>query len=476
MGNEKSNSLPQCQLSNIQKLVDQLYMRKRHENHDISVIGPTNYFILEPSVSKKKRSTSGSPRPPTRFWMDTLCVPVDNYDLRKKAIGRMRTIYTEAHRTLVLDSWIRSLSRKASQNERGACLFLSNWQSRLWTFNEGLLARNLFFQFKDGPGSHSEMKREAVQESRESDGKVVHNIGRHLLQQIPMFDLQVASPEIKAMIKTNYRLLLYTIPLRLRSTTNKSDETLCLATLLDFNPEPLLLIKKIPKELRTDWTFEQEEAEEERVCKEGMALFLQMVGDLGPSIIFNTLPRLPLRGFQWAPRTFLGHKTHGSGIYEGAEHLWLDTHHLSGGKILGPGGILVTAPGAQLEVLENHNSTGAISALMVSLEETDSTGLCVITPGIGEPAEFPLWQIGARYGILCEAPIDSGEEIKAAILVMIDDCETKVEVEGDWMRVLHICRIKLHFADAVEILDSGDGSAISAKFLNKVKKRNWCVM
>ncbi|KAH8586339.1 hypothetical protein B0O99DRAFT_695592 [Bisporella sp. PMI_857] len=478
MGNETANSLPRCQLSNIQKIVDRLYMRKRQENHHISVIGPTNYLILEPpkSKSRKKESTPNSPRPPNRFWMDTLCVPVDKYDLRKMAISRMRTIYTEAHRILVLDSWIRSLSRKASRNEIGACLFLSNWQSRLWTFHEGLLARNLFFQFKDGPTSLSEMTSEAAQEYRESDGKVVNNFGGGLLMRIPMFDFKVAGAGPKMMVTTKERLLHYIKPLRSRSTTNKTDETLCLATLLDMNPEPLLLIKKTPKELREDWTNKQEEAEEERVCTERMALFLHIVGDLGPTIIFNTLPRLPVRGFQWAPRTFMGHKTDGPGIYQGAEHLWLRSSHLSGGKVLRSGGILVTAPGAHLELLEIFNSTDAISTLVVSLGETGSTRYCVITPGIGESAEFPSWQASAQYRIICEAPIDSGEEIKAAILVMMDDSATKVEEEGGWMRVVHICRIKIHFANAVETLDFADGSVISARFLDMVKKRNWCVM
>ncbi|KAH8586869.1 hypothetical protein B0O99DRAFT_748013 [Bisporella sp. PMI_857] len=476
MGNETANSLPRCQLTNIQNMVNRLYARKRKENHLISVIGPTNPFIKSSeSNSKQKESMPNSPQSVNRFWMDTLCVPVDKYDLRKMAISRMRTIYTEAHRILVLDSWIRSLCRTASQNEIGACLFLSNWQSRLWTFHEGLLARNLFFQFKDGPTSISDLKRNSAKEHKGNDGKVVRKFGSKLLGRIPMFDFNLGNPTMKNWTTKKERLFHYIKPLRSRSTTNKADETLCLATLLDINPEPLLSIKKKPKALRNDWTNEQEESEDERIYEERMALFLWMVGDLGPTIIFNALPRLSVRGFQWAPRTFIGNKTDGPSIYQEAEHLWLRFPHLSGGKVLRSGGILVTTPGARLEILEIPNSSDVISTLVASLREAGSTRYCVIKPGMGESAEFPPWQASAQYRILCEAPINSGEEIKAAILVMVDDSTTKTDEEGGWLKVIHICRIKISFVDAVT-LTSGDGHVILARFLDVVKKRNWCVL
>jgi Heterokaryon incompatibility protein (HET) len=38
------------------------------------------------------------------FWMDTLCVPVNDAARRKKTIKTMRTVYETAGKVLVLDS------------------------------------------------------------------------------------------------------------------------------------------------------------------------------------------------------------------------------------------------------------------------------------------------------------------------------------------------------------------------------------
>lgn len=305
MGNENENSLPLCQLSNIQKMVDKLYAGKRRENHHISVLGPTNPFILTSEKSKKKVDVPDTPQAPVGFWMDTLCVPVNDEKLRKMTISRMRTIYTEAHRVLVLDSRVRSFSRTASQNERGSSLFLSNWQSRLWTFHEGLLARNLFFQFEDGPISLAKMERDAQKEKRSNGGQLSNFFGTRLFSKIPMFDFKVCVVEPKRMTATGERLLHYVRPLRFRSTTHKSDETLCLATLLDLNPNPLFLIRKRPVE------EEEEQAEKQRVCDERMASFVCMIGEFPPAVIFNSLQGCRsgvfngLQGHIWATRIVL---------------------------------------------------------------------------------------------------------------------------------------------------------------------------
>ena len=61
LGNPRENSLPKCQLSRLQAMVNALYPDEIH---------------------------------PVRFWMDTLCVPVgkEHKDLRKKSISLMRDL------------------------------------------------------------------------------------------------------------------------------------------------------------------------------------------------------------------------------------------------------------------------------------------------------------------------------------------------------------------------------------------------
>jgi hypothetical protein len=84
--------------------------------------------------------------------MDTLCVPVgdDHKELRKQTISQMRRIYENADRVLVLDNWVEELSVSSSIYEKELRICLPNWQHRLWTLQEGVLAQQLCIQFRDG--------------------------------------------------------------------------------------------------------------------------------------------------------------------------------------------------------------------------------------------------------------------------------------------------------------------------------------
>lgn len=98
----------------------------------------------------------------TAIWLDTLCCPVEPEEketemekqqslLRKKAIVKMRETYAQAKSVLVLDSQLRPFSfGNLSLIELTIRMFCSGWMSRLWTWQEGLLAKELYFQFSDG--------------------------------------------------------------------------------------------------------------------------------------------------------------------------------------------------------------------------------------------------------------------------------------------------------------------------------------
>lgn len=84
------------------------------------------------------------------FWIDTLCVPVGPPALKTLALNRMRVPYERAEHVLVLDSHPRSLeSSKLSYTEILARVSCSSWMRRLWTLQEGRLAKRLWFQFAD---------------------------------------------------------------------------------------------------------------------------------------------------------------------------------------------------------------------------------------------------------------------------------------------------------------------------------------
>lgn len=120
MGNPGANALYACQIRRIQSLVNDLYSRAG----DSAI---TNVL----------------------FWMDTLCVPLDRR-IRSLAIARMARTYLHADKVLVMDDSLM----KSSLHRDGAKRLLfkiihSDWNTRLWTFHEAVLAKECFFQFAD---------------------------------------------------------------------------------------------------------------------------------------------------------------------------------------------------------------------------------------------------------------------------------------------------------------------------------------
>lgn len=143
LGNPSANALPTCQ---IQRLYSQLTSLPREHESSLFSVGSLQVdwwrqsFILRPELQ------------PPLFWMDTLCIPVDpkHEPLRKKAINQMASIYAAAVQELVLDMELM----QCEANNRPALDILarvacSAWMTRSWTLQEGVLARECVFQFKD---------------------------------------------------------------------------------------------------------------------------------------------------------------------------------------------------------------------------------------------------------------------------------------------------------------------------------------
>ncbi|KAI1489984.1 hypothetical protein F5X96DRAFT_638486, partial [Biscogniauxia mediterranea] len=114
-GNPRRNCLCRCQMFYIQSLVNNLYDSDLH---------------------------------PVPFWMDTLCIPVGqaNYQTRRKAIIRIAHTFTNADKVLVVDSSLLSCPAGGSWLENFMRIQYSPWMTRLWTYLEGRIARNIYFQ------------------------------------------------------------------------------------------------------------------------------------------------------------------------------------------------------------------------------------------------------------------------------------------------------------------------------------------
>lgn len=96
-------------------------------------------------------SSMGSMAP--LFWMDTLCVPVDDEyaGLRTEAINKMAAYYAQATGTLVLDSELQRLRiALIDSDELLARIAHCAWAGRCWTLQEGAITPICYFQCADG--------------------------------------------------------------------------------------------------------------------------------------------------------------------------------------------------------------------------------------------------------------------------------------------------------------------------------------
>jgi hypothetical protein len=104
------------------------------------------------------------------FWMDTLCVPRTPENIYKEAIKKMRDVYANAERVLVLDAELMASTAECSYEEINVRIKCSTWIRRLWTVQEAVLAKKLIFQFRER--AHTVMTKSILWQAKEDDLKV----------------------------------------------------------------------------------------------------------------------------------------------------------------------------------------------------------------------------------------------------------------------------------------------------------------
>ncbi|KAL8670078.1 MAG: hypothetical protein Q9168_005363 [Polycauliona sp. 1 TL-2023] len=116
LGNPLANRMPRCQLDRIQSLAN--------------------------GIDPKRE-------PPVPFWIDTICVPIAP-ELKNLAIMSMGSVYHEAEDVLVFDQVWKDVPMATPALELMIRIKYSTWATRLWTFQEARLSRNLWFHLRDG--------------------------------------------------------------------------------------------------------------------------------------------------------------------------------------------------------------------------------------------------------------------------------------------------------------------------------------
>jgi hypothetical protein len=251
------------------------------------------------------KSSDKEGNPVLLVWLDTLCCPVVPPEAKTKAIKKMRKVYSNADQVLVLDSGLQQYNvdgwdqfRVAAPNsihpiELLLRIFTSGWMRRLWTFQEAALPRHLHFQFADVVISMEEL---LFAYHRINDGNCFFRGFQ--------WDIDSEFNSLRSFFQNSDQNLtisdeLYRLDksLMYRSTSNASDEALCIASLIYLDLEKIATISgkdeiKQTERMKMVWKL------------------IAMKGGVPANVLFYpSAQRIESLGWGWAPLSFLDVET-----------------------------------------------------------------------------------------------------------------------------------------------------------------------
>ena len=281
LGNPKNNSLPACSLQELSRLVGKL---------------PTAH------------SRQSQPVP---FWIDTICVPIEPANLKQLALNYLRHPYMHAEHVLVLDNYLRTLDSKDCDIleifARASC---GNWISRLWTLQEGRLAKRVWIQFRD-----KAIELKALWDAYKRENIKGIDYWSMLLAVVSKW----YASDVLGPTGPKVDIAFLREVLCFRSVSVPADEALCLFCLAGLDMTTIASVPaSVPLRMKTFWS---------------------KMHTVPSSFVFSKHPqKLNERGFRWAPSTFMGAlpRNHWAGKVKEAENL---------AGIPTPRGLLVKSPG-----------------------------------------------------------------------------------------------------------------------------------
>ncbi|MCJ1418134.1 hypothetical protein MMC32_004479 [Xylographa parallela] len=311
LGNPSSNSLPRCQIANLRKLAVALHSK---------VFAPVKLGTpLEEGRSLCTGNSEVEDEEPL-IWIDTLCCPCEPSKAKSNSLLQLRETYSNATLVLVLDAALQTVTLETTSfHEVLLRVFSSGWTSRLWTSQEGVLAKSLWFQFRDQAEDFTVLKNGLLLEGYEDVRAMII-----YYDLVPQFQwLAMYKTEKAAETETGHGLLTLDYALSYRAVSVAADEALCISTLLGLTLREILAVPAEP---------------EARMCKL-WELIAKKYGGIPQSILTLGYTRLETEGFRWAPKTLLDEGV----AYRGRQRIvyWSD-------PVLGQpdkNGLLIKCPG-----------------------------------------------------------------------------------------------------------------------------------
>ncbi|KAI4184971.1 MAG: hypothetical protein L6R41_004406 [Letrouitia leprolyta] len=344
---------------------------------------------------------------PELFWIDTLSIPQEKgfETQRRNAIRQMHSLYTRAQYTIVLDLSLMHATAGIGYSSPAMKITMSRWMTRMWTLQEAVLSKDIYFVFKDRIYPMSQLEGMFTDEDSELQScipalartyhaGILGNIRSKIHAEFRREEGWNPGPDDLASI---WKAAQW------RTTTHPIHETLALATMLGLDT---YFFASSPET--------KENTDEHRLeCDKRMVVLLSRLAamprcPIPPGMIFLPGPKLSQKGYGWAPRTWLS-----SHAIDSPDPLSLPS--LGNTRLTVPKGLEVQFPGFLLHDLEEDREK-----IYTSREEfyfsTESTLLDWYRV---EPTRhtdnFPVAQQCSKLKhlaiILCRLPVEEPREI-----------------------------------------------------------------
>ena len=292
----------------------------------------------------------------------------------------MREIYGESVAVLIIDPWLMNIPSTASMSEISYRIYASGWSRRLWTHQEGFLAREVYYQLQDKPLRLPEVDELA----KEYQNRLAY-------QGYPLSFPLLASGKtsfyyttvkgivdgiLEGRIPQDDKWIIYSHlaqSLGYRSTTNIDDELLCVASVIGSNVKSYADLKVDKNPTLT--------------AAIRMKAFLEEIGRFRQGIIFNNYKRLTIPGFRWAPVSLLGHRSSGLGDLKDSKDSKIEDYsHLNLNDIH----FEVSSLGMKININKYIPRSLGIDRRLMSTVIKDKT---ILLPTVGLPVDYPGYVI-----------------------------------------------------------------------------------